>query len=267
MSARLRDAFFICLCFVNLAGAAALLAAPDWSSTWLPWALDPMSRIFLGAVLAATGAAILWIVASGEYAAAAAGSLDLIIAYCGIALYLFVLRSEPVSGALAALGWLSLLSTTAVIVIFAWSSRLSFRRNRPATPGLRILFLGLGLVFLLAGAGLALRWPNAFPWPVDADVAPVLASVVLGAAAYVLHPVLRPLSGNTKAQLLSLAVFACIMLPALAGVIPTLQGARLPAFVLFAAVCIAGLAGGIGDLLLGSRAARTMDQPPGAQNI
>lgn len=266
MTAQLRDAFFLVLCLVNLVGAAALLLAPDWSATWLPWPLDPMSRVFLGAILAATGGAILWIVASGEYAAAAAGALDLIIAYCGIALYLFVLREAPVSGALAILGWLCLISAATVAAIFGWASMLSFRRPAPLRAWLRILFAAFGALFLLAGIGLALLWPNALPWRVDPDVAPILAAAVFGAAAYLLHPVVKPIAQNARCQLISLAIFAAVMAPALAGLLPVLDPSAMTSFLVFAAVLVVGLAAAVRELLFGA-SGKAIAQPPGVQKI
>lgn len=216
MATQFRDLFFSGLALFNLGIAAAMLLMPNWTATWLPWEdLSPLSYAFLIAISAATGAAIVWIVASGEYGAAAGGALDLVVAYGAIAAYLFAFRAEAPAGAMFWFGLLSVGSGLTVVVIFFWSRRLPMALSGPVPGLLRAFFAACAALFLLAGAGLLLGWPNVMPWTVEPDFAPILGGLMLGAATYMAYPVVLPVCGNSKAQLVSFLAFDVLFLPAL----------------------------------------------------
>ncbi|MGE0502802.1 MAG: hypothetical protein AB7I79_16785 [Rhizobiaceae bacterium] len=236
-----RDLFFVGLALFNIGIAAALLVMPEWSATWLPWAdLSPLSHAFLVAISAATGAAIVWIVASREYGAAAAGALDLAVAYVVIAAWLFVVRAEAPGDALFWFGLLCVASALTVIVIFLWSRRLPLALSGPMPGLLKACFAAYAAVFLLAGLGLLLGWPHVMPWAVEADFAPVLGGLMLGAATYFAYPLAYPAYGNAKAQLVSLAVFGFLFLPVFLAD-ATLDPAKSTSVVTSFVVLVSGL--------------------------
>src|SRR3954469_9793731 len=66
------------------------LAMPWATSAW-PWPDGKFSYLFVGSVLAAMGVAAIWIGATAEWGALAAGSLTALIITGGMSAYLFLI--------------------------------------------------------------------------------------------------------------------------------------------------------------------------------
>ncbi len=266
MTMLFRDLFFSGLALFNVGIAAAMLLMPGWTGSWLPWDdLAPLSYAFLIAISAATGAAIVWIVASREYGAAAGGALDLTVAYGTIAAYLFAFRAEMPAGALFWFGVLSVGSGLTVVIIFLWSRRLPIALSRPMPVLLRAFFAACAAAFTLAGLGLLLGWPNVMPWAVEPDFAPILGGLMLGAATYMTYGTVFPVWANAEVQLTSFLVFDLLFLPTLVAS-ATLEPATVVSTIVTSVVVLSSLCLSVWFLIL-RPLARNVPQLYGAQNI
>src|SRR5690349_11792688 len=102
-----------------LLGVGYALNLPPATGTW-PWADGPLSYLFVGSILAAIAAALLWVGLSGEWATLQAGSLTSLVISAGMAIYLALLQ---LSGRDGLLGHIVYFAVVAVVSVAAhlWS--------------------------------------------------------------------------------------------------------------------------------------------------
>ncbi len=70
-----------------LALAAGFVLQISWATALVPWASSPLSNIFLGSILAAIGAPLIWIGISQEWAGIVGGGINLTVQFAGWALF------------------------------------------------------------------------------------------------------------------------------------------------------------------------------------
>ena len=92
-----------------------------------PWPDGRLSYLFVGSILAAISAAALWIGWSGEFAALAAGTLNVLITATATCVYFFMLAVQGERPNMLPSAWGALLVALASGTAFLWSRRLSLR--------------------------------------------------------------------------------------------------------------------------------------------
>ncbi len=235
--------------FVFVLGGLAVLAVglgfafqvPAVTSLW-PWPDGRLSYLFVGSILAAVSAAVIWIGLSGELSALAGGTLNVFVISTGTSLYLLRLgllegRTDVIPHGVAGLV-MAIISAAA----FFLSLRLPARDSIP-TPGLVKVSFGLFMTALiLASAGLLIRAP-VFPWALNPDSSVLFGCFFLGNACYFLYGLLRPVWRNARGQLLSFLAYDLVLIVPFFLLFGTVKPQFLLSLVVYVLVLL--LSGGI----------------------
>src|SRR5215203_2638426 len=190
-----------------IGGAAVLIMAfgfifhiPPVLSLW-PWEDGRYSYLFIGSILAAVSAAMLWIGWTGEIGALPAGSLNVLVIGVTASIYFFKLSLQGRSD-MFVFGLISILMALASGVTFFWTRRLPLSDQRPTPMLVRISFGIFIIALFLASGALILHLP-VFPWDLNPDSSVIFGCIFLGDAFYFLYGLFRPHWGNAFGQLLS----------------------------------------------------------------
>lgn len=175
-----------------------------------PWEDGRYSYLFIGSILAAAGAAALWIGFTGELAALPAGSLNIFVIALTTAVYFFYLAAQGRSE-LYGFGAASALAVLASGAAFLWSRQLPLSDRRPTPRLVRVSFWVFVVSLLLAGGALMLHVP-VFPWNLNPDSSVVFGCIFIGDAFYFLYGLLRPYWGNAFGQLLSFLAYDLVLI-------------------------------------------------------
>ena len=140
---------------------------PIATSLW-PWPDGRYSYLFIGSILAAAGAAMLWTGWTGKTGALPAGSLNLFVIGLSTTIYFFQLVLQQGRTNLIPFAVASLLTAVASGASFLWGRRLPFDDPRPSPRLVRISF-GFFIVSLFLAGGALLFQAPIFPWTLHAD--------------------------------------------------------------------------------------------------
>lgn len=206
-----------------IGGLALLLAygfivqAPWAVWIWLipgsyPTNFGSLSHLFVASILAAIGAPALWIAASGEGRAIAAGSLDLGVTNAGCAaagLWFYSRSGEPM---LLAFAGATAVLTLAYALLFRRWHREPFRDRRPLPLPLRAAFAVFALLLALVGTALVVGRPSTFPWPIGRENSAIYGFIFLGAMAYFLYGLAYPVWGNAGGQMVGFLAYDLVLI-------------------------------------------------------
>jgi hypothetical protein len=168
--------------------------------------------LFVGSMLAAIAAPLIWIGASGDLAAIRPGAVNVLAVSAGLggqagwklATGATDQRLVVFAAAVAAIAALS-----AVLLVLA--RKVPWRDPRP-TPWLVRMGFALFVLVLLFTGGLLVQRVQVFPWVLDPDSAMAYGVLFLGAAAYFIYAVLEPVWSNAKGQLLGFLAYDAVLL-------------------------------------------------------
>ena len=147
-----------------LLGLAFAFHIPLATSIW-PWPDGKLSYLFIGSILAAVSAAMLWIGWTGEWGALPAGSLNVLVIAATTSGY-FILQSGQGRLELITYGLAGILAVAASIIAFLWSRKIPLSDERPTPVLVRVSFVVFILSLVVAGTAMVLRLP-IFPWEVN----------------------------------------------------------------------------------------------------
>lgn len=211
-------------CF-TLAFALGFIFQIPFALRFWPWPDGPLSYLFVGSILAAIGAAVLWIGWTGDFGALPAGSLDVFVIALTSGFYFFLLAAREGRTNLFPFGLLMLLMAITSGGFFLWSRKLEMHDSRPTPMFVRVSF-GIFLASLIfAGTALILRSP-IFPWKLNPDSSVIFGCIFLGDAFYFLYALLVPRLSNAIGQLLSFLAYDLVLI----GPFLKLLGSVDPAF-------------------------------------
>jgi hypothetical protein len=227
---------------VLIGGLVTLLLAfgfifriPFALSIW-PWQDGRYSYLFIGSILAAAGAAALWIGGTGELAALPAGSLNILVIALTTAIYFFNLVSHG-RPELLLVALLSVLIMLISAVTFLWSRRLPLSDPRP-TPRLVRISFGIFIASLfLAGGSLIVRVP-VFPWDLNPDSSVIFGCIFIGDAFYFLYGLFRPRWGNAFGQLLSFLAYDLVLIVPFVLLLNTVKPGHILNLIIYIAVLL-----------------------------
>lgn len=220
----LRTAFVIAG-IADLVLALGYVTRQEWPriATW-PWPDDSaLTYAFVGAIIAAIGAAAIWMGGTGEFGSVPAGALNLTVTLGGAAGYLAHTAGEPERDTLpyaVAAGVLALGN----LVLFLMTAARRRQDPRAMPAGVRIAFVGFTAILLVVGLALLLGAGHVMPWPVRSDSAVLIGWIFLGDACYFAYAVLRPSADGYRAQLCSFLAYDLVLLPPLLMRAPSLPG-------------------------------------------
>lgn len=182
---------------------------PVVTSLW-PWQDGALSYLFVGSILAAVAAAMLWIGLTEEWGALPAGSLNLFVIGALSGAYFFFLYGNGRTELLTA-GILSVLVAAVNFGVFLWTRRIPLHAERLTPRFVRISFAIFTVALVAAGSALVFRIP-VFPWALNPDSSVIFGIIFLGDAFYFLHGLLRPAWHNAKGQLLSFLAYDLVLI-------------------------------------------------------
>lgn len=200
-----------------LLAIAFFVQAPFLGDVW-PWTtyssqLSPLSFTFLSSIAAAIAAPLLWIGATGNIQAAPAGALNLMVAFGGIAVFMFqsaqdnVLNSrlQPTSVAIGG-------SALANLLVYVVTRTLPSRDPLPLPKPIRISFGIFVVALILVGGALVLKKPNILPWDLTVEASVVYGWIFLGAAVYFAYALAKPLWENAAGPLLGFLAYDVVLI-------------------------------------------------------
>jgi hypothetical protein len=201
---------FVGILVLTLAVGYALQMS--WATSTWPWPDGRLSYIFIGSILAAIAAGVIWIGLSGEWGALAAGAITLAVTSGGMSIFLVQVAVREVGWQLWAYAALCAIFALLNVGLLLWSRRRVSRDLRSTPRLVRISFAGFGTTLLVVGGLLLLR-VSVFPWPLDPDSSVMFGWIFIGDAFYFLYGVLYPLWHNARAQLWSFLAYDIVLIP------------------------------------------------------
>ena len=196
--------------FLLALAAGFVFQVPLATNLWL-WPDGRYSYLFIGSILAAASAAMLWTGWTGETGALPAGSLNLFVIGLTTAIYFFQLVIQQGRLNMIPFGIASLLTAIGGGISFLWSHRLSFDDPRPTPKLVRISFGMFIASLFLAGGALLLKAP-IFPWALNPDSSVIFGCIFIGDAFYFLYGLFRPRWQNAYGQLLSFLAYDLVLI-------------------------------------------------------
>ncbi len=203
--------------FIVFAGGLVTLAIglgfafqiPIVTAIW-PWPDGRLSYLFIGSILAAVSAAMLWIGWTGEWGALPAGSMNVLVIAITSTAYFFYLyannRPELLPYCLA--GILSVIASVATLI---WSLKIPLQDDRPTPLLVRISFVIFIVSLIFAGVSMVLRLP-IFPWEVKPESSVIFGCIFLGDAFYFIYALVKPRWYNALGQLLSFLAYDLVLI-------------------------------------------------------
>lgn len=227
----------------GLGGLAILIIAfgfmfqAQFATQIWPWPDGRYSYLFVGSILAAVSAAMLWVGWTGELGALPAGSLNIFVIALTTFIYFFKLALVDRRGELLPFGVVSVVIALASGAAFLWSRRIPLRES-PSTPAFVKFSFGVFIIALvLAGSALILG-AQIFPWELNADSAVIFGCIFLGDACYFLYGLLRPRWNNALGQLLSFLAYDLVLIVPFIGLFPTVRPESMLNLVVYTAVLV-----------------------------
>ncbi|MFZ5904790.1 MAG: hypothetical protein ACOYZ8_14685 [Chloroflexota bacterium] len=209
---------------------------PPATSIW-PWEDGRYSYLFVGSILAAVSAAMLWIGWTGELGALPAGSLNIFVIAATTSVYFFKLALGDGRANLIQFGAASVVTAVASGAAFRWSRRIPLRESLPTPPLVKVSF-GIFIAALVLAGGALILGAQIFPWELNPDSAVVFGCIFLGDAFYFLYGLLHPRWNNALGQLLSFLAYDLVLIVPFIGLFPTVKPQYMLNLVVYTAVLI-----------------------------
>lgn len=193
--------------------ALAFFLQMPWIVELWPWPGGRLSNIFLASILAASGMPVLWIGWSREWAAIAAGALDLGVTYLGMAVFsLHTWSQDARRQPILIYGIGCLVLAGLCLALFYGSRKIPFRDQRRLPAGVRVSFVVFVLILIAAGGALVLQRPGIFPWRLGPEQSVLYGCIFLGASVYFLSSLLRPMWANARGQLIGFLAYDLVLI-------------------------------------------------------
>lgn len=215
--------------------AAGFIFQISFATRLWPWQDGRLSYLFIGSILAAVSAAMLWIGWTGNLGALPAGSLNVFVIAIGSAIYFFQLSATRPELFLPA--WIAIVVVILSGLTFLWSSRIPLR-NAPPTPIVVRVSFGIFVASLLfAGTALILKQP-IFPWKLNPDSSVLFGCIFVGDAFYFLHALLKPRWNNAAGQLLSFLAYDMVLIGPFLALFKTIEPAFRLSLILYVIILV-----------------------------
>ena len=182
---------------------------PLATATW-PWPDGRLSYLFIGSILAAVSAAMLWVGWTCGWGALPAGALNVLVISLLAGIYFTYLFANGRSELLP----YSVVSALAVFpsaAAFLGGRKFPLRDERPTPKLVRSSLWIFAAALVLTGGALVLRLP-VFPWAVNPDSSVIFGSIFLGDAFYFLYGLWKPRWHNALGQLLSFLAYDLVLI-------------------------------------------------------
>lgn len=223
---------FITIGSLSLVLVASFCLKLPWVLSLWPWADSPLPYDFLGAVVAAIAASLLWVGLSGEFGTLVGGAVHLIVFYTGLAVSLLLLSLQKgdqphlIGGIFCATGVFISLGILLLV------RRYPVQDVQPIPLLVRVSFSVFVAILILVGLGVLLRIPNIFAWGLSTESAMLVGWFFIGAACYFLHGLLYPGWSNACGQLWAFLAYDIVLLIPFSLHFSVSNPAQLPSLVI-----------------------------------
>lgn len=219
--------------------AIGLLGGAHWSARLWPVAYQSrLAPIFLSSVLAAVGAASLYIALRADWRTARPAGLALFAAsLCAIGAFMLIpeLSGLPFTPRLFA-GATAGALLGAILALNSGRYKPLDERRMPAF--VRASFAVFGLTLLATGIGLVLRMPNVFPWRLDVVTSVLYGAIFVGLACNYLYGALLGTVEDARTSLIGFLVYDIVLLPPFIGLFGDVTPARMTSLAVYTTVLI-----------------------------
>jgi len=197
---------------VSIVVAIGMFLQMPWATQVWPLQSGRLSNIFIGSILAAIGAPIVWIGLSGEIRAAAGGAVNLLVINFGFAISAFTYFARDHQAPLLVFGIISVVMVLLCIGLFIYSQPRPFGDTRPIPGLVRVSFVVFAVNLLITGIALLSRRPNTFPWPLSDENSVMYGWIFLGAMVYFIYAIIYPVWSNARGQLIGFLIYDLILI-------------------------------------------------------
>lgn len=231
----IRSGLILGAAVILLLAVGFVFRLPQATRLW-PWADSRLADLFVASILAAVGVPLLWIGATGELGAAAAGALDLMVTYLGAGGYLTQRYLRQGSARLLVAAIVCGVGLIGVAGVYLGSRRIPLCDPRPMPRLARISFAIFALILVAVGIALIRQAAYVFPWPLNPGSSVLYGWIFLGASVYFLHGVCRPQWANTCGQLLGFLAYDLILIGPLVRLFATVRPEHRTSLIVYTAV-------------------------------
>jgi hypothetical protein len=228
-----------------LALAAGYVFRAPWATQAWPFSAGTLSFIFIGAILAAIATPVMWISLSGEWGALAGGSLFPMVAFGGMAVYLWNLRAAGGHG--LTLAWPVGCTAASLwsLGIYMWYRRVPIADPRPQPRPIRGAFVGFALVLVGAGTALVLETPGIMPWSVKPQSSVMFGWIFIGASASYAYAAVRASWNRARGPLIGFLAYDVILLPPLLAHFGAVNSEDVMTLIIYVSVLLYSAALGV----------------------
>lgn len=189
---------------------------PIVADIW-PWtgysALSSYAFYFMSSIAAAIGLPVLWIALTNKLHAVVPGTLDLIVSFTGIAIFMGQsYAATPGNSRLLVGAGLMVVGIVTNLILFGIGRNLPIQDHRPLPTPVRVSFGVFIVVLILVGGALILKTPNVLPWTTTVEASVVYGWIFLGAAVYFIFAVLNPNWENATGQLIGFLAYDIVLI-------------------------------------------------------
>ena len=202
-----------------------------------PWPDGRYSYLFIGSILAAASAAMLWVGWTGELGVLPAGSLNILVIAAMTSVYFFQLAFREDRPGLIPFGIASFLTAIASGTSFLMSRGLPFSDPRPTPLLVRISF-AIFIVSLLFAGGALISGVQVFPWALNPNSSTIFGCIFIGDAFYFLYGLFRPRWQNARGQLLSFLAYDLVLIIPFLALFNAVKPEHLVSLVVYVAILI-----------------------------
>jgi len=209
-----------------------------WAIATWPWPDSRLSYIFVASIQAAIGAAMIWIGASGEFGALAAGALNLVVMMGGASAFLFEYSMQPGQAHVLVYAIGCGIFAVTNLLLFVWMHRAPQPQLQRIPRLVRIAFAVFTLILVLVGVALIRKAPNIMPWVLKPETSVMVGLIFFGDAFYFLYALLRPYWVYARAQLWSFLVYDLVLIMPFLAHFAVVKPELLPSLLIYTAVLI-----------------------------
>ena len=202
-----------------------------------PWPDGRYSYLFIGSILVAASAAMLWVGWTGELSVLPAGSLNIFVIAAMTSVYFFQLVFQENRPGLIPFGMASLLTAIASGTSFLMSPGIPFSDPRPTPLLVRISF-GIFIVSLVFAGGALISGVQVFPWALNPNSSTIFGCIFIGDAFYFLYGLFRPHWQNARGQLLSFLAYDLVLIIPFMALFNAVKPEHLVSLVVYVAILI-----------------------------
>jgi hypothetical protein len=201
-----------------------------------PWT-DWLSFLFVGAMLAAVGGAVLYTVWLGDRRVAGGGTIALTIIYAAMTAACIAFAADGTAGLTP---WIVVFAVAALV--HGGGAIVALRQpvvhHRPIPILVRIAFVIFTAVLITTGTLLILRLPNVFPWPLEPLSSVLYGCMFVGFAANYAFVAARGGIDDAKVSLVGFLIYDLILIVPFLRLFPVVAPERWLSLVVYTSVLV-----------------------------